>query len=145
MIESAESVWHYRGRKLTRFHAGLDFHIKVLKGCFIQSIEKGDICSSKRCYNQLVRLHFKHEVAKDLLSFGVQLVELSEAEENKSFKTKELLQSLIALKGSNLTIHVRKLAEMLLIENKADEAIALIKSKLPNKSSRVLLDELSLR
>ena len=144
MIETAETIRRNVPQQLTRFHAGLDFHIKVLKGCFIQSIEMGDISCSKKCYNQLVKLHFKPEVSKDLLSFGIQLIEQSEAAENKSYKIKELLKCLIALKGSSLTNNVRRLAEILLTENKYDEAIALIKSKLPGKSSRSLLKDLNL-
>ena len=128
----------------TRFHADLDFHVKVLKSCFIHSIEGGDTKSAQNCYTRLASLHFKPQVAIELLSFGVQLIQLTEPAESIQFQTKELLKCLIALKGTYLNSYVRKLAEIYLNEDNNEEAIALIKSKLSGKASRSLLDEFNL-
>ena len=133
-----------RGTNLARFHADLDFHVKVMKSCFVHSIEAGDVKTAQQCYSQLISLHFKPEVSKDLLSFGTQLLKLSEPAEDIQFQTKELLQNLIALKGTHLQDYVRRLAEILLAENNRAEATALIKSKLSGKASRSLLDQLNL-
>jgi hypothetical protein len=144
MDELQPETDYYKASAISRLQADLNFHVKVLKSCFIQCIEVKDIERAQKCYNQLTSLHFKPEVSKDLLPFGVQLIKLSESSENSQFQIKDLLQNLIALKGTYLISHVTRLAEIHLREDNIAQAIALIKTKLSGKESRNVLESLNL-